>query len=68
MKLVIAEKPAMGRDIASFLGIRTKGKGYIECDNGYTVTWAIGHVLKQAEPDFYVKPDSNGKKFLRQAL
>ena len=46
MKLIIAEKPSLGRAIAEWLGIQTKHKGYIECKNGYTVTWLFGHLLE----------------------
>ncbi|KJG31733.1 hypothetical protein UA70_15950 [Raoultella planticola] len=30
-----------------------KGDGYIECGNGQVVTWCIGHLLEQAQPDVY---------------
>lgn len=43
MKLVIAEKPGVGRSIASVLGASNKKNGYIE-GNGYAVTWGFGHL------------------------
>lgn len=43
MKLVIAEKPSVGRSIAAVLGASNKKKGYIE-GNGYVVTWGFGHL------------------------
>ena len=43
MKLVIAEKPSVGRSIASVLGASNKKNGYIE-GNGYVVTWGFGHL------------------------
>ena len=42
-KLVIAEKPSVGRDIARVLGCKQQGKKYIE-GNEYIVTWGLGHL------------------------
>lgn len=54
MILYIAEKPSLGRAIAQgFAGRQQKRDGYIELDNGDCVTWCIGHLLEQAEPDKY---------------
>ena len=47
---VIAEKPSVARDIAKVLGANTKGVGCLK-GNGYVVTWAIGHLVTQLEPD-----------------
>lgn len=53
MRLYIAEKPSMGREIAAVLpGPVRKGNGFIETQAG-TVTWLFGHVLRQAEPQEY---------------
>ncbi|MBQ1940472.1 MAG: DNA topoisomerase 3 [Anaerovibrio sp.] len=53
MRLYIAEKPSMGREIAANLpGPQRKGNGFIETGAG-TVTWLVGHVLRQAEPQEY---------------
>lgn len=53
MRLYIAEKPSMGREIAAVLpGPVRKGNGFIETGSG-TVTWLFGHVLRQAEPQEY---------------
>ena len=54
MRLYIAEKPSMGREIAHCLKEPhdTSGKGYIATSEG-VVTWLYGHVLRQAEPDEY---------------
>lgn len=48
MKLVIAEKPAVGRSIASVIGASERKNGYIE-GNGYVVTWCVGHMAKLEE-------------------
>lgn len=52
MKLVIAEKPSMARDIAAVLGANQRKQGYLE-GNNYIVTWCIGHLIELAEPDDY---------------
>jgi len=54
MKLYIAEKPSLGRAIADVLPKpHKKQQGYIEVGNGDVVSWCIGHLLEQAEPDAY---------------
>lgn len=53
MRLFIAEKPSLGLAVAQAIGIKEKGRGYIECNNGDRVTWAIGHLLQQYTPDDY---------------
>ena len=52
MKLIIAEKPSVGREIASLLGAPQKKEGYQE-GNGYVVTWALGHLVQLALPEEY---------------
>ena len=51
-KLVIAEKPSVGREIARNLGCFQKEKGYTEGPD-YIVTWALGHLVELAEPQHY---------------
>ena len=54
MRLIIAEKPSLGRAIAAVLPKpHTKGEGFIRAANGDVVSWCIGHLLEQAEPDAY---------------
>lgn len=54
MILYIAEKPSLGRAIADVLPKpHKKGEGFIRVGNGDVVTWCIGHLLEQAEPDVY---------------
>ncbi|WP_226684079.1 DNA topoisomerase III [Shewanella indica] len=54
MILYIAEKPSLGRAIAEVLPKpHRKHEGYIELGNGDCVSWCIGHLLEQAEPDAY---------------
>ncbi|MGC9402455.1 DNA topoisomerase III [Vibrio genomosp. F10 str. 9ZC157] len=53
-RLFIAEKPSLGRAIAAALPNPQKNdQGFIKCGNGDVVTWCIGHLLEQVEPDAY---------------
>lgn len=52
MRLIVAEKPSVARDIAASFGQARKGKGALVGD-GWTVTWAIGHLAELAPPDAY---------------
>ncbi len=54
MKLYIAEKPSLGRAIADVLPKpHRKADGCIYVGNGDCVSWCVGHLLEQAEPDAY---------------
>lgn len=52
MKVIIAEKPSVAREIARVFGATTKKDGYIDGGN-YTFTWAFGHLLQLASPQEY---------------
>ena len=52
MRLFIAEKPSLGKAIASGLGGGTPGDGCIVCGSD-VVTWCFGHILEQAAPEEY---------------
>jgi len=52
MKVVLSEKPSVAREIAAFLGARSRREGYFE-GSGYQVTWALGHLVTLKEPDEY---------------
>lgn len=52
MKVCIAEKPSVAREIAEVLGARQRMNGYIE-GNGYQVTWTFGHLCTLKEPHDY---------------
>ncbi|MCI2947950.1 DNA topoisomerase III [Staphylococcus caledonicus] len=52
--LILAEKPSVARDIAEALNIKGKRNGYIENDR-YIVTWALGHLVTNAQPEHYDK-------------
>ena len=54
LKLYIAEKPSLGRAIAAALPKPHKNhKTHIEVANGDIVSWCIGHILAQADPQDY---------------
>ncbi|OBP14529.1 DNA topoisomerase III [Rheinheimera sp. SA_1] len=54
MILYIAEKPRLGRAIAAVLPQpQRKADGCIYLANGDVVSWCIGHLLEQAEPESY---------------
>lgn len=51
-RLVLAEKPSVGRDIARVLNCTKQGNGYLE-GKDYIVTWALGHLVTLADPEAY---------------
>lgn len=60
-RLFIAEKPSLGRAIADVLPRpHQKEDGCIRCGNGDIVTWCIGHLLEQVEPEAYDERYKNG--------
>jgi DNA topoisomerase-3 len=52
MKVCIAEKPSVARDIAAVIGAKERKEGYLE-GNGYQVTWTFGHFCTLKEPHDY---------------
>ncbi|MDG1171327.1 MAG: DNA topoisomerase, partial [Polaribacter sp.] len=52
MKVCIAEKPSVAREIASILGANIKRDGFFE-GNGYAVTYTFGHLCTLLEPKDY---------------
>ena len=61
MKLIIAEKPSLGRNIADAIGQMNKRQGYLENDE-YIVTWAFGHLFSLEDIEHYnPNPDGTGK-------
>src|SRR5918998_5279232 len=52
-RLVIAEKPSVGRDFVRVLpGAFDKHEGYFESPE-WIVTWAVGHLIQLAQPEEY---------------
>ncbi len=54
MKLVLCEKPSVGKDIARVLKANKAQNGYMQ-GNGYIVTWALGHLVTLSDPEKYDK-------------
>ncbi len=52
MKVCIAEKPSVAKDIAEILGAKQRHDGYFE-GNGYQITWTFGHLCTLKEPHDY---------------
>jgi len=52
MKVCIAEKPSVAREIALILGAKSKRDGYYE-GNGYQISWTFGHLCTLKEPHEY---------------
>ncbi|MBP5231196.1 MAG: topoisomerase C-terminal repeat-containing protein, partial [Clostridia bacterium] len=48
----IAEKPSLGRNIASAIGHLPKGNGFLENET-YNVTWAFGHLFSLCNIEAY---------------
>ena len=54
MRLFIAEKPSLAQAIADVLPKpQSRGDGFIKCGENDYVTWCVGHLLEQAEPEAY---------------
>ncbi len=51
-RLVIAEKPSVGRTIAKVLGASDERDGYIE-GREYLISWCVGHLAGLASPESY---------------
>ena len=60
MKLIIAEKPSLARNIAGALGANVRRDGYLE-GNGYLVTWAFGHLFSLADIEEYQPGREDGR-------
>ncbi|MCF0048793.1 DNA topoisomerase 3 [Dyadobacter sp. LJ53] len=54
MKVCIAEKPSVAKDIAGIIGANQRKDGYYE-GNGYQVTWTFGHFCTLKEPHDYTE-------------
>ena len=64
MKLVISEKPSVAQSIATVIGAKQHGDGYLE-GNGYLVSWCLGHLAELASADAY---DEKYAKWRREDL
>lgn len=61
MKLIIAEKPSLARNIAAGIGDCKKQQGYLE-GGGYLITWAFGHLFSLCDIEAYnPSPDGSNR-------
>lgn len=56
MKLIIAEKPSLARNIVNAIGNMKKKDGYFENDE-YLVTWAFGHLFTLYDIEDYTNEE-----------
>ena len=54
MKVCIAEKPSVAKEIAQIVGAKSRKDGYFE-GNGYQVSWTFGHLCTLKEPHDYTQ-------------
>jgi len=59
VKVIIAEKPSLARNIANGLGEFKRRDGYLENDK-YLITWAFGHLFSLCDIEEYTS-DANTK-------
>jgi DNA topoisomerase-3 len=52
MRLIVTEKPSMGRDVAAALGATRRGEGFIQGAQDI-VTWCVGHLVELDDPEAY---------------
>ena len=53
MKLIIAEKPSLARNIVAGIGQNSvRRDGYLECGD-YLISWAFGHLFSLADVEAY---------------
>lgn len=65
IKLIIAEKPSLARNIAASLGNSKRADGYMLCGE-YIITWVFGHLFSLADVDYYSpNPDKSTRWTIR---
>ncbi|MDA8125826.1 MAG: DNA topoisomerase 3 [Deltaproteobacteria bacterium] len=52
IRIIVSEKPSMGRAIASALGIPGTGRNFIQ-GSDVIVTWCVGHLVTPIDPEGY---------------
>ena len=67
MKLIIAEKPSLARNIAAGIGKLTRRDGYLE-GQGYLVTWAFGHLFSLCDIEHYDPSPSGNNRWVMDNL
>ena len=67
MILIIAEKPSLGRNIASAVGNMKSSRGFMQNDK-YIVTWAFGHLFSLENIEHYNPLPDGSTKWTMQNL
>lgn len=67
MILIIAEKPSLGRNIASAVGNMKSSRGFMQNDK-YIVTWAFGHLFSLEDIEHYNPLPDGSTKWSMQNL
>ena len=67
MILIIAEKPSLGRNIASAVGNMKSSRGFMQNDK-YIVTWAFGHLFSLEDIEHYNPLPDGSTKWTMQNL
>ncbi|MBQ6795626.1 MAG: topoisomerase C-terminal repeat-containing protein [Clostridia bacterium] len=61
IKLIIAEKPSLARNIAAGIGNMKRADGYMQ-GGEYIITWVFGHLFSLSDVDYYSpNPDGSTK-------
>ncbi|MBQ2719094.1 MAG: DNA topoisomerase, partial [Clostridia bacterium] len=62
MKLIIAEKPSLARNIVAGIGQNSvRRDGYLECGD-YLISWAFGHLFSLADVEAYSERPEGGER------
>jgi len=67
MKLIIAEKPSLARNIVAGIGEMSKRNGFFE-NNEYIVTWAFGHLFSLCDIEDYLGKSGEKAKWTMEGL
>ena len=59
MKLIIAEKPSLARNIAAGIGSMSRGDGFLYGQD-YIISWAFGHLFTLCDIEDYIINDGTG--------
>ena len=63
-RLVVTEKPSVAMSIATVLGVKGRGDGYIE-GGGWLISWCVGHLAELSDAAAY---DPRYAKWRREDL
>ena len=67
IKVIIAEKPSLARNIAESIGSMRKQTGFF-AGSDYIVTWAFGHLFSLADVEEYSPPPPGTRFWTLQNL